>query len=279
MSLLVGRIKRSLLDLASRAGYDVEKVPGSFPPYRLLKRLNLGRDPLSDARVILGQRIGCVFDVGAHVGETALRLAAAFPGAAIYSFEPDPHSFSALRAVAATVPHVEAVNAAVGDIDGKAVFFVNQFDQTSSLLETAPGASQYLLDKSGLDRRSEIEVPVLTLDRFCASRGIARIDVLKLDAQGYELRILDGARELLSGQSVPIVYLEVCFVRIYQGQALFPEIYQYLFERGYRLVWLYDRSFHTHFYALGANALFIHESIGTRVETAQRGSHAVAATL
>jgi len=279
MSLLIGRIKRNLLDLASRAGYDVEGVPGSFPPYRLLKRLNLGRDPLSDARVILGRPIGCVFDVGAHVGETALRLAAEFPEAAIYSFEPDPHSFSALRAVAAAVPHVEAVNAAVGDTDGKAVFFVNQFDQTSSLLETAPGASQYLLNKSGLERRSEIEVPVLTLDRFCEARGIARIDVLKLDAQGYELRILDGARKLLDRQAVPIVYLEVCFVRIYQGQPLFPDIYQYLFDRGYRLVWLYDRSFHTHFYALGANALFIHETIGARAGVTSRGSHAMAATV
>jgi FkbM family methyltransferase len=279
LSSLIGRVKRSLLDLAVRAGYDVEKASGSFPPYRLLKRLNLDHDPLAAARIILDQRVTCVFDVGAHVGQTALRLAAAFPHGAIYSFEPDPESFSALRGVAGTVRDMEAVNAAVGDTDGKAVFFVNRFDQTSSLLETAPGASQYLLDKSGLDRRAEIEVPVLTLDRFCAARGITRIDVLKLDAQGYELRILDGARDLLNRQAIPIIYLEVCFVRIYEGQPLFPEIYQYLFERGYRLVWLYDSSFRTHFYALGANALFVHESIGTRVDPAQRGSHAMAATV
>lgn len=279
MSWLIGRVKRSLLDLAVRAGYDVEKAPGSFPPYRLLKRLELGRDPLSAVRIILDRRIACVFDVGAHVGETAVRLVAAFPKAAIYSFEPDPQSFSALRAVAGTVRRMEAVNAAVGDTDGTAAFFVNQFDQTSSLLETAPGASQYLVDKSGLDRRAEIEVPILTLDRFCAERGITRIDLLKLDAQGYELRILDGARDLLNRQGVPIIYLEVCFVRIYEGQPLFPEIYQYVFERGYRLVWLYDSSFHTHFYALGANALFVHESIGTRIGQARRGSHAMAATV
>jgi len=276
MSSLIRRVKRTILSLALRAGYDVEKASGSFPPYRLLKRLNLGRDPLSDARVILGRQVHCVFDVGAHVGQTAMQLASEFPEAQIYSFEPDPHSFSRLRAAANGVRRIETVNAAVGDRDGKAAFFVNQFDQTSSLLKTAPGADQYVADKTALVMRSEIEVPVLTLDGFCASRGITRIDVLKLDAQGYELRILDGAHDLLNRQGIPSIYLEVCFVQIYEGQPLFPEIYQYLFERGYRLVWLYDSSFRTHFYVLGANALFIHESIGTRVGPYRRG-HAMAA--
>jgi hypothetical protein len=49
-------------------------------------------------------------------------------------------------------------------------------------------------------------------------------------------------------------------------------VYQYLFERGYRLVWLYETSFHTHYYSLGANALFIHESIGARVRSSRAGA-------
>lgn len=278
MSSLIRRVKRNIINLTLRAGYELEKVPGSVFPYRLLKRLNLGNDPLSDAHTILGGQVSCVFDVGAHVGETAMQLRATFPEARIYSFEPDPDSFKRLRAAADGVQRIETVNAAVGDREGKAAFFVNQFDQTSSLLETAPGASQYLWDQSGLDRRSQIEVPVITLDRFCAARGITKIDLLKLDAQGYELRILDGTGDRLNGQAIPLIYLEVCFVRIYEGQPLFPELYQYLFERGYRLVWLYDSSYRTHFYALGANALFVHESIGLRRRPSQRGSHAMAAT-
>ena len=85
-----GRLKAKILDALSRAGYDVQKAPGSFPPYRLLKRLRLGHDPLADAGTILGERVACVFDVGAHVGQTASRLMTAFPKARIYSFEPSP---------------------------------------------------------------------------------------------------------------------------------------------------------------------------------------------
>lgn len=264
MGSVMGRVKQTMLDIVSRAGYDVEKNPGSFPPYRLLKRLKLGHDPIRDVRTILGDHVTCAFDVGAHIGQTAARFAAAFPRAHVYSFEPDPRSFAQLRAVADEVGRIDAVNAAVGDINGEATFFVHKFDQTNSLLKAAPGAHQYLVDPSGLALQSEVKVPVLTLDHFCADRGIDRIDLLKLDAQGYELRILDGARQLLDRLAVPLIYVEVCFVRFYEHQPLFPEIYQYLFDRGYRLVWLYENNFHTHLYALGANAIFIHQSIGER---------------
>jgi FkbM family methyltransferase len=257
-------LKRTILDAVSRVGYDVEKKPGSFPPYRLLRRISLGQDPLSDVRTILRDEVRCIFDVGAHIGQTAARLVSAFPRAQVYSFEPDPHSFEQLRALASRRGRIDPINAAVGDTDGHARFFVNSFDQTNSLLKAAPGADQFVLDSRGLVVQSELTVPVLTLDRFCASRGIARIDVLKVDAQGYELRVLDGARGLLAAGMIPVIYLEVCFVRIYDGQPLFPDVYQYLFDRGFRLVWLYESSFHTHFYSLGANAVFVHQSIGTR---------------
>jgi hypothetical protein len=77
---------------------------------------------------------------------------------------------------------------------------------------------------------------------------------LKLDAQGYELRILDESRTLVERLAIPLIYTEVCFVRIYEGQPIFPEIYQYLFERAYRLVWLYETSFRTHYYVVNGSA-------------------------
>jgi FkbM family methyltransferase len=258
------RVKRRILDVAQRAGYDVEKEPGSFVPYRLLKRLNLGTDAFVDARTILGDTVTCVFDIGAHLGQTAERFNAAFPSATVYSFEPDPNSFARLATVAREVNAIRAIHAAVGDRDGEATFFINRFDETSSLLQAAPDAAQYLLDPNGFAPQSEITVPLLSLDRFCGVQGIGRIDVLKIDAQGNEVRILEGAHGLLERRAIPLIYVEVCFVRIYQGQPLFPEVYEYLYQRGFRLVWLYGTSFHTHYYALGADALFIHESIGRR---------------
>jgi FkbM family methyltransferase len=257
------RVKRRILHLVARGGYDIEKV-GGFPPYRFLKRLPIGHDPLADVSRIHPGTVRVVFDVGAHVGQSAALFSDSFPGARIHSFEPDPNSFQQLRAVAAGYPGVTPVNAAVGDREGEATFFVNTFSQTNSLLRPRDGAGQYLVASDGLDVRQETRVRVLTLDDYCAAQAIERIDFLKLDTQGYELRVLDGARQLVSRQAIPLIYLEVGFVTLYEGQPLFPEVYQYLFDRGYRLVWLYESSFHSHFYTIGANALFVHESIGRR---------------
>ena len=258
------RIKRRILALVARGGYDVEKVSPGFPPYRLVRRVPLGRDPLADVRRIHPGTIRCVFDVGAHVGQSAALFADSFPAARIHSFEPDPDSFTQLRDLAADYPGVTPVNAAVGDREGDATFFVNRFSQTNSLLRPRDGAGQFLVTSDGLDVQRETRVRVLTLDRYCAEHAIERIDLLKLDTQGYELRVLDGTAAMLRRDAVPLIYLEVGFVPLYEHQPLFPEVYQYLYDRDYRLVWLYESSFHAHLFTVGANALFVHASVGTR---------------
>src|SRR5688572_12427974 len=106
------RVKRRILHLVARGGYDIEKVQG-FPPYRFLRRIPLGHDPLADAIRIHPGTIRTVFDVGAHVGQSAALFADTFAGARIHSFEPDPNSFRELQRAASGYSGVTAVNAAV----------------------------------------------------------------------------------------------------------------------------------------------------------------------
>jgi FkbM family methyltransferase len=262
------RAKRHALQLVARWGYDVEKQPTWLPPYRFLRRIPLGRDPLTDVKTIRGGEIRCVFDVGANVGQSAALFSDVFPAATVHSFEPDPESYRQLQRVAASYPRVSAINAAVGDREGDATFYVNEFRQTNSLLKAAGNAGQFLVGTHGLDLRSEIQVQVLTLDGYCADHGIEHIDLLKLDTQGYELKVLDGASGLLGRQAVPLIYLEVGFIPLYQGQPMFPQVYQYLYDRAYRLVWLYESNFHTHLFTISASALFVHERLGSRLSPA-----------
>jgi FkbM family methyltransferase len=264
------RLKRRTLEFVVGRGYDIQKEPSRFPPYRFLRRLSLGEDALADARTIHGGQLECVFDVGAHVGQSAAEFLDAFPRARIHSFEPAPASYEELQKLAERNPRVNAVNAAVGNRDGQADFFINKLSVTNSLLTASAGAGDFLVAADGLDRREVTTVRLVTLDTYCAAQGIERIDLLKLDTQGYELRVLDGARRLIEQHAVPLIHLEVCFVRFYEEQPLFPEVYQYLYDRDYRLVWLYDSSFHLYAYAVAANALFVHRSLGERLAKTRR---------
>lgn len=262
------RLKRRVLELVARSGYDVEKNPKTVAGYSLLRRTGIGKNAFADVNTILNGGVRCVFDVGAHIGQTAERLLEEFPNAVVYSFEPQSESFAELCELARASDRIRATNAAVGDAEGEAEFFVNRFSQTSSLLKTADGARQYLVSAEQMDLHSARTVRVLTLDRFCGGQGIERIDLLKIDSQGYELRVLEGARSMLQEARIPLIYLEVCFVRCYEEQPLFQDVYRYLYDRRYRLVWLYESAFHTHFYSVAANALFVHESLGNRAREA-----------
>lgn len=231
---------------------------------RLHKQPRIGRSHTKDVNRILGSHVGCVFDVGANVGQSAVQFARAFPGATVYCFEPDTDSFEALTDRTASYTQIKAFRIALGERRGSATLFVNRSRDTNSLLPSSPDAAPYLAEPDVLETIASREVPVTTIDEFCATQNVRQIDLLKLDVQGYELHVLAGAGEMIRRRSVSVVYVEVSFVPYYVGQPLFPDIYNKLFELGYRLVGIYESSFRTHYFQVGGNALFVREDLGAR---------------
>ncbi len=75
-----------------------------------------------------------------------------------------------------------------------------------------------------------------TADSFFRSQNLERIDFLKLDAQGAELRILKGARDYLSSGKIAVIKTEVSFLPVYRGQCTFSDIDRFLKEQGFLFV-------------------------------------------
>jgi FkbM family methyltransferase len=217
----------------------------------------IGVDPIRDLRRIFGTRAPAViFDIGANTGQTAVRFARRFPDARIFSFEPDPQAFAALETNVASYPGVHTINAAVGDRDGKASFRINAENTTNSFLPTAEEAPRYWAAES-FRLQELVEVEVRSLDAFCADDGIDAVDLLKIDAQGYELRIFDGARRLLSRKAITCIYAELLFVPFYEGQAFYHQVCGRLAEHGYRLVGFYDPVYTREGYLSWCDGLFV----------------------
>jgi FkbM family methyltransferase len=157
---------------------------------------------------------------------------------------------------------VHAQCAGLGRVVGDGTLFRYGSDQTNSLFAKADGAEQFLFDSSYMGECGTVQVKMTTIDDFCKDESIGQIDLLKIDTQGYELEVLKGATRLLNSKSIGIIYTEVCFVRYYQHQPLFQDVYDYLYKQGYRLVALYESGYLTHYYQVGGNALFVHEAMG-----------------
>jgi FkbM family methyltransferase len=175
------------------------------------------------AHYLQGRALGVAFDVGAHHGETTLKLLDAFPDAQIHSFEPLPDSFALLRqATASTTAH--AVNAAVSD--------------SSGVLEIARGEASY---QSGVHADGErIEVRSLTVDEYADAQGIERLGLLKIDTEGHEEAVLRGARKRLQAGAIEFVVCECEFTpRLDEPHAQFQGLHALLEPLGYRVVSFY----------------------------------------
>ena len=170
-----------------------------------------------------------ILDCGGNVGQMATAFRRLYPKSEIYSFEPVRSVFCELEKSCKAI-NVHAVCAAVSDAEGKATINLTASREANSLLEYQEGnpCAQWTW-VVGTEH-----VEMTTLDGWCAKAGLPpeRVDVIKLDVQGAELRALYGAKKLL--HTVRAILLEVSFVPIYKDCPLFGEIDAFLRESGYR---------------------------------------------
>lgn len=176
-------------------------------------------------------------DVGAKGGITdLLRLA---PYCEVYGFEPNPGEYNQLRSKKHHPYRKETyLDVALSDFEGEAELNISRNSSFSSLLRTdwANYHRYFGFIPSAYDWRRKIEtlhsinVKVTTLDTTCKTLGINQIDFLKLDTQGTELSILNGAVQLLKSHSIGVIKCEVSFIPVYQEQAVFSSIDLFLKE-------------------------------------------------
>lgn len=228
-------------DLLRRAGY------------RRVESRKKCLDPMeAEQRLLAGRRVEVIFDVGANVGQTAVKYRASFPTARVYSFEPFPDAFRALVERCRGDALVEPLQMAVAAEVGTATFHVNRHNFNHSLLAAhADGARWALVDHVGT-----IEVPRTTVDAFRAERGLERIDLLKVDAEGSDLDVLRGAAGSLADHRVDAVYVEVLFVPVFEGQGTFHAMCALMDEHGYGLFDLFEHRYDESGRLKLANALF-----------------------
>jgi FkbM family methyltransferase len=244
----VGQFRIFVQTVANKLGYHIRRLD----PGVVLE------DPYTEQQRLVPPGAQVVFEVGAADGRDCVRYAELFPQAKIYAFEPTPESFAKLEEKSRQHPRIVPVKAAVSDVEGTAAFNISGWIQASSLLKYNSSGATF--DKYS-ESKTQIEVPVVTIDAECRRRGIARINVLKMDAQGAEQKILNGAASILDGPGIDLIYAEVQFMDLYEGAAGFHEIMTYLVTKGFQLHNLYGLA-HTHKGQLAwGDAIFVHKRI------------------
>jgi FkbM family methyltransferase len=202
-------LKTCVKNIVRHCGLDIKRA-SSHKPYEWLRTMS----------------IRTVLDIGANTGQFASQIHRILPDATIYSFEPIEDCYRELLKRMKHIPKFHAINFALGNRNGQAKIYRNDFTPSSSLLPMEE------LHKRAFPFTAHVSsenIEIRRLDDILGDLDIVKNVLIKMDVQGTEDKIILGGEKLLSRASILIV--ETSFQTLYKDQPLFDTIYDLLRER------------------------------------------------
>lgn len=148
-----------------------------------------------------------IFDVGANVGNYSLYIKKINPNTDIYAFEPHPKTFQKLEKTASQ-NNFNAFNVGCGESEGNLTIYDYAQNDGSSHASLYKGVMEDIYQKESI----ATEVKIIPLDPFIekliVENKISQIDLLKIDTEGHELAVLQGAKSALEKGIIKAIHFE-----------------------------------------------------------------------
>lgn len=155
---------------------------------------------------------GHLFDVGANNGAYSRFLRRIAPAAAITAFEPHPTTFATLCRNVSNSQNITTENFAVSDTSGSLTLF--DFRQSDGSTQASLSEDAVALYSSDLIEHS---VRSMTIDEYMLVHGIENLALLKIDTEGHDLAVLQGAKRALAARKIAIIQFEFIPANIATG--------------------------------------------------------------
>ena len=182
-------------------------------------------------------KIDTVLDIGANIGQFGSLLRGAGYSNRILSFEPVSDAYSSLlQASKSDAKWTVAPRCAVGAKAGKTSINISQNSQSSSLLPILKTHTDSEIRSSYVGTET---VDVIALDE-CELINPAERIYIKIDTQGFEQHVLDGAKNLL--KTARGLQLEMSLAPLYEGQGNYLSIIKQTSDLGFE-PWAFNQSF------------------------------------
>jgi FkbM family methyltransferase len=212
------QILKILRSILNPIGYEIVKYKSYNPSHIVLDHLKMNN-------------IQTVLDVGANTGQYSLGLRKAGFKGRILSFEPVSAAYQELKTRALNDRNWQTFNFALGETDGYSSIHISGHSPSSSIL---PMTLLHIDASPGSEYLSEEKIEVKTLDSIYDTLGLKGENIfLKVDTQGYEKKVLDGALKSLS--LIKGLQLELSAYELYEGEEIYYSICRFVEERNFRL--------------------------------------------
>lgn len=199
-----------------------------------------------------------IFDVGAHIGKKTIKFREYFPNATVFCFEPFDVSFERLKS--AKIENTKCFNFGFSDKVEMSEFKVNKWPPTNSLLPLSDKAQETWGNHPGMVPVGSVTCQFETLDNFIKLNDIKHINILKIDVQGAEFKVLEGGKKSLKQGVVGLVMMEIILGDSYKGQKSLSYYLDVMDTFGFKLHNMCDQEFEHTGQLLYFDAIFKHKS-------------------
>lgn len=171
-----------------------------------------------------------IFDVGANVGQSVFDFFESLNSIKkIHCFEPNQLlSDIFIKNTQKYKKKLILNNNALGPLNKKIQFFLNEYSTLSSFYKI-PKNSKFFINKTKLNNyflgQKKIYVNQIRIDDYVNKNNIPKIDILKIDTQGYDIEVLKGAISTIKKNKIDIIISELLFnFGLYKIKNSFKEI-------------------------------------------------------
>lgn len=211
-------MKTLIQQLLRKVGVQIKR----YPDLDYKRRMNIVRS----------QNINVLFDVGANVGQYAQNMRELGYANKIVSFEPLSSAFKSLKRKSERDGNWVVNHYALGDADIESSIHVAGNSYSSSILDICPVHVKSAPESKYIgEEKIEIKRLDTVFHSFCDSNE--RNVMLKIDTQGYEKNVIEGAVNSL--EAIRIIQVEMSLVQLYENEMLFDEMITYLEAKGFAL--------------------------------------------
>ena len=224
-------IKSKLKKLINFFGYNIHKTNKEIVNQNFDKILKkkISNNPI-------------IFDVGANQGQSIERFSKLFNNSTIHSFEPISFEFNNLSNKYEGNKNIFLNNIALGEKQEIKEFNIatktgnssfNKINLGTKWLKTR--SKQYNTSEAGYVTKVE-KVKIDTLDNYFIKNNLDKIDLLKIDTQGYEDKVLEGSLETIKKNRIGIILTEITFDNVYDKYFSFSDLEKFLIPYNFRMV-------------------------------------------
>jgi len=213
------KLKKRIKYLLRKTGYDIIKYSPESHPQARLKQL------------IDKYNINVILDVGGNKGQFGSLLRYIGYSGRIVSFEPIREVFNVLSKESNTDDKWNALNLALGNSEGTSEINISQNSYSSSILDMLPAHVSAAEDSVYIGTEN---IKIKTLDSIFSTICSQDDNIyLKIDTQGYEKYVLEGAADSL--RYISLLQIESSLISLYENELLFVDMYKLLYRQGFKI--------------------------------------------